>query len=108
MHCEKNRRMRSSMKKSLLLGLPLVILALSILPVHSAKQNCKDLLVQSESLWINSDYQDSNAILEQVIETCPKEAEAYWRKVRNAYDLIESIPRDEKPDKQRNVTAAFA
>jgi tetratricopeptide (TPR) repeat protein len=50
-------------------------------------------------MWLENKYDESDKLLDKVMNICPDRAEPYWRTARNEYDRIEAIPRDKKPDK---------
>ena len=84
--------------KGILLGVAICVFLIA--PVVSAgEKSCDGLMLESERLWMESYYDESDKVLDEVMKVCPSLAEPYWRKARNEYDRIEAIPRDKKPEK---------
>ncbi len=80
----------------------LMVLAFVALPaIFSSAQenNCDELVNRAERLWLNDRYEESNRTLDDAMKLCPDRAELYWRKARNNYDILENLPRDQKPPK---------
>jgi len=74
---------------------------LSIVSVaYSDNGQCDDLVKQSEQLWMKHNFDESDQILDEAMKICPDRAELYWRKARNEYERLETIPRDQKPEKK--------
>ena len=69
----------------------------------AAPPECQDLINSSEKLWMGCKYDDSDKAIDQALAKCPKLGELYWRKARNLYDRVESLPRDKRPDKQASI-----
>jgi len=69
----------------------------------AAEKSCDELFRESESLWLEHDYNGSDKALELARKKCPDRAEVLWRTARNEYDRIERIPRDRKPPKEELV-----
>jgi hypothetical protein len=67
------------------------------------EKSCNELIAASEKLWAANQFDESDKSLDQVMESCPKLAEPYWRKGRNIYDRLEKIPRDQKPEKKELI-----
>ncbi len=76
-------------------------------PIVNAADNpcgeCKEMIQQAEQLWMASKFDESDKLLDESMKKCPKCSDAYWRKSRNIYDRIESMPRDKKPTKDELV-----
>jgi tetratricopeptide (TPR) repeat protein len=69
----------------------------------AAPQECQDLINNSEKLWMDNKYDESDKALDQAAAKCPNLGELYWRKARNIYDRVESMPRDKRPTKQESI-----
>jgi tetratricopeptide (TPR) repeat protein len=67
------------------------------------EKSCDELLQDSERLLMEHKDRESDQVLDKVMEICPNLAELYWRKARNIYVRLESVPRDQKPDKETLV-----
>jgi hypothetical protein len=67
------------------------------------EKTCDELIVESEQLWDELKFDESDKRLDEVIKICPELAEAYWRRGRNIYDRLESLPRDQKPEKDELI-----
>ncbi|MBW1899540.1 MAG: hypothetical protein JRI61_10835, partial [Deltaproteobacteria bacterium] len=67
------------------------------------EKSCDELIAESEKLWADDKYDESDKRLDKVMESCTKLAEPYWRKGRNIYDRLEKIPRDQKPEKKELI-----
>jgi tetratricopeptide (TPR) repeat protein len=93
---EPNNERRIKMKKILLALAACVFLTVSV--GSADEKSCDQFVQDSEQLWIDGKFDESDKALDEVIKMCPDRAEAYWRKARNIYDRIEAIPRDQKPD----------
>ena len=72
---------------------------LTISTGNAEEKSCDELMQDSEQMWLTCQYDDSDKAIEEAMKICPVRSEFYWRKARNIYDRIESIPRDQKPDK---------
>ena len=83
--------------KGILCGLAAGVLMI-ISTVNAGENSCNELIQESEKLWMENSFDESDKKLDEVINICPRLAEAYWRKARNEFDRIEAIPRDKKPD----------
>ena len=83
--------------KGILCGLAAGMLMI-ISTVNAGENSCNELIQESEKLWMENSFDESDKKLDEVINICPRLAEAYWRKARNEFDRIEAIPRDKKPD----------
>lgn len=68
-----------------------------------SESDCDRLVAESERLWIDNRFEESNRPIEEAMGLCPDRAEIYWRKARNDYDLIEAIPRESRPPKDELV-----
>ena len=92
--------------KNRAMKLTLFIISFHIISFNAiaSEINCNDLIAESEILWMKYDYDGSEKLLDQAIKLCPDKSESYWRKVRNIYDRIESIPRNNKPEKDALIT----
>ncbi len=66
-------------------------------------ESCDALVAESEKLWMNNDFDASDRKIEEAMKICPGRAELYWRKARNEFDRIETMPRDKKPPKEELV-----
>jgi tetratricopeptide (TPR) repeat protein len=85
------------MIRVIFLGLPTyVFLTLSF--VTAGEISCEELIRDSEILWMDDNFDESDKLLDEAKELCPNRAELYWRKARNEYLRLEAIPREEKPD----------
>ena len=93
--------------KRVLMGLVLCALLIGS-PVSADEKSCNELVDESEHLWMENRYDESDKKLDIVMEMCPDMADAYWRKARNEFDRIESIPRDKKPDKETLIKRYYA
>jgi tetratricopeptide (TPR) repeat protein len=93
--------------KRIFVGLVLCAL-LIVSPVSAEEKSCNELIDESEQLWMETRYDESDKKLDTVMEMCPDMADAYWRKARNDFDRIESIPRDKKPDKDILIQRYYA
>ncbi len=71
--------------------------------VWASGESYGDMINEAERLWEADEYIASNQVLDKVIKMYPERADAYWRKARNNYDLLENTPREEKPDKDSLV-----
>jgi tetratricopeptide (TPR) repeat protein len=75
-----------------------------ILPgtMYAQEKSCDELMSKAESLWLD-DYVESNKVLDEAMKVCPERAELYWRKARNHYDILEDLPREKKPPKDKLI-----
>jgi tetratricopeptide (TPR) repeat protein len=73
------------------------------LSAFAASPECQELISVSEKAWMEGKYDESDKALDQALSKCPELGELYWRKARNLYDRVESVPRDKRPDKQESV-----
>ena len=78
-------------------------LALFALSAPSQDKSCDQLIKESESVWLEHDYDGSDQALAKAKKLCPERAEIYWRLARNEYDRIEDIPRDNKPGRDELI-----
>jgi hypothetical protein len=72
-------------------------------PAPAAAPDCSDLIAQSEKQWVALNYNESDKTLDLAQKQCPDLGEIYWRKARNIYDRVESLPRDQRPGKDESV-----
>ena len=85
------------MKKGIIfIGLAACIFSMVSI-VNAEENSCDKLIQESEQMWVQAKFDESDRLLDEVIGLYPKLAEPYWRKARNEYDRIEAIPRDKKP-----------
>ncbi|MFO7560339.1 MAG: hypothetical protein R6X10_16010 [Desulfobacterales bacterium] len=89
-------------KKVIVLGL-LVSVFLSLPVVGTAEKSCDTLLAESEQLWMDQEFNESDKPLDLVIKQCPELSDPYWRKARNIYDRQEAVPREQKPEKKELI-----
>ncbi len=68
-----------------------------------AETSCDELIKKSEDLWLANDFEGSDKVLEKAEKKCPDRAEIYWRKARNAYDRLENLDRDRKPNTEERI-----
>ena len=77
-------------------------LATSVLLIVSfgiaGEKSCDQLVQDSEKLWMDDKFDESDTLLDEAMELCPNRAELYWRKARNEYLRLEAIPREKKPE----------
>ncbi len=64
------------------------------------EKSCDELIAEAEKLWVARHFDESDKVLDKILEICPKRVEAYWRKARNIYDRFEVLPRNQKPEKK--------
>ena len=79
----------------LLLLTAAVVIALSV----------RELIDNSEGLWLKNTFQESQAALKQALAANPnnaEKAEIYWRMSRNLYDMAEGMPREAKQARLAN------
>ena len=72
-----------------------VVIALSV----------RELIDNSEGLWLKNSFQESHAALKQALAANPtnaEKAEIYWRMSRNLYDMAEGMPREAKQPRLAN------
>jgi len=81
----------------------LVGLLFSVSIAMADKKSCAELIAESEKLWADDKFDESDKRLDEAIESCPKMAEPFWRKGRNIYDRLESLPREQKPEKKELI-----
>ncbi len=67
------------------------------------EKSCDELIAESEKLWADNQFDESDKRLDEVMKSCPKLAEPYWRKGRNIYERLESFDRDQKPEKKELI-----
>jgi hypothetical protein len=79
-----------------------VLLNLSIATAN--EESCNELIAEAEELWADQKFDESDKKLDRVMKVCPKLSEPCWRKGRNIFDRLESIPRDRKPEKKELVS----
>lgn len=79
----------------------LVLFVTLLLPglLYAGDKSCDELIRDSERLWLEDRYVESNRALDEAAGLCPERAEIYWRKGRNNYDILEHIPREQRSDK---------
>lgn len=79
----------------------IAVLAVSLLAggLISAAGSYEEMIDRAEQLWMQDKYVESNRVLEEIIRLYPDKAEPYWRQARNNYDILEDIPREQKPGK---------
>jgi tetratricopeptide (TPR) repeat protein len=83
--------------QGIILGLGVcVLLSLSI--VDAGEKSCDELIRESDWLFTERKYDESDKVLDEVMKICPNLSEPFWRKGRNYCIRIEAIPRDKKPD----------
>lgn len=76
------------------------LIAIVVLSARAEEQKSfTELMAAAERYWLNDDYVQSNRVLEEAIQLYPQQAEPYWRKARNLFDLVEILPREQKPAK---------
>jgi hypothetical protein len=84
--------------KGIILGFAASVL-LTVSIGNASEKSCDKLIEEAEKMWLEAKFDESDERLEEVIKQCPNLAEPYWRKGRNIYDRIETMPRDKKPGK---------
>ena len=83
----------------------LFVLAAISLPAAAQKMDCRDNLARSEKCWMQGKYLESDRELAEAMKTCPNNAEIYWRKARNIFCKIDSLPLDKRPRKTEQIDA---
>ena len=63
----------------------------------AADNRCDRFIQTAEDLWMQNNFEGSDAALQKARGICPERAEIYWRLARNGYNRLEDIPRDQKP-----------
>jgi hypothetical protein len=63
----------------------------------AGNKSCNELIRKSEKLWMDDRFDESDSLLNEAMELCPKRAELYWRMARNEYLRLEAMPRGQKP-----------
>jgi len=91
------------MKEKAFIILGLVGLGMMLWSAPGFCQDCKTRIYNSERLWLSGKFDESDQELEQALKQCPNMAELYWRKARNIYDRIESLPREKRPSKEERI-----
>jgi tetratricopeptide (TPR) repeat protein len=72
---------------------------LTVSVVNADEKSCNELIQESEQMWLENKYDESDGLLDEAMNFCPKQSDPYWRKARNEFDRLETIPRDKKPEK---------
>ena len=86
-------------KKVVVLGL--LVSVFLIVPLAGAvEKSCDELIAESEQLWMESKFDESDSPLDQVMKQCPKLSAPYWRKARNIYERQEAVPREKRAEKK--------
>ncbi len=95
------------MKEGAILLLALIACLFLWVPIAQAGDEpcagCAEMIQQAEALWMENKFDESDKFLNEAIQKCPQCSEGYWRKARNIYERIETIPRDQKPPKDELV-----
>ena len=81
------------------------LLALFSLPAIAQKADCRVNLARSEKFWVQGKYKESDLELAEAEKICPNNAEIYWRKARNIFSKIDSLPMDKRPRKTELIDA---
>jgi tetratricopeptide (TPR) repeat protein len=85
-----------SIRRSLFLGAAGLVLAGG---VWAFGERYEDMIQEAERHWEADKYVASNQVLDKIIRMYPDRADPYWRKARNNFDILETMPREERPDR---------
>jgi len=90
------------MKKSYMF---LIGLAVLFVVAIAAAATVRELIDNSEKLWLTNKFVESQNVLKQAMAANPannEKAEIYWRMSRNLYDMAEGMPREAKQARMAN------